>query len=471
MSSTPHPERRLADILHTATFRLAAVFALVFGFGAALLLLILDVGVARFAEREMEQALTHQMEVMLADANLEGSDALANILAEQARTTALRRYTYMVLGPGGEVLVSELPQSVREVDGFGILELPARDVGARRSGGQIMILTARAADGGFLAVGRDTQPLQALRTHLNTIAIWGGVGLVFLAIVAGLIAGMLFLRRLEQVNRSAARIMEGHPSERLPAIGFGREFDDLAANLNRMLDRQEATMDALRQVSTDIAHDLRTPLNRLRNLLEEAGRAPSGRQPALIQNAIAETDELQSIMTALLSLARLEGGNASPNFQSVAVDGLVQTLAGLYRPAAEEGGRVLHVKADSGAAISGDSVLLTQMLSNLLDNALLHTPKGTRVELSSERDGAFTSLIVADNGPGVPAQDRAAILRRFYRLDRSRNTPGAGLGLTLAAAIAELHGAMLAVSNNAPGLRVEVRFSVLPPQRQEANGG
>ncbi|MGE3866556.1 MAG: ATP-binding protein [Hyphomonadaceae bacterium] len=440
------------------------VFALVFGVGAALLLFVLDWGIAHFAEKEMKQALTHQMELMLADANLEGSEALANVLTEQARTTALHRYTYAVISADGTALVSELPQSVREISGFGLVETSSSGAfgGPGRSSGQIMVLTGQAGDGGLIAVGRDTQPLQALRVHLNTIALWGGLGLVLLAMLAGLIAGMLFLRRLEHVNLSAARIMEGNPSERLPAIGFGREFEALAANLNRMLDRQEATMDALRQISADVAHDMRTPLNRLRNVLEEAEKAPPEQRAEHVRAAIAETDEVMSIITALLSLARIEGGNASPTFQPLAADDLIQTLAELYQPAAEEHGHALQVRAASGSTISGDSVLLTQMLSNLLDNALLHTPKGTRVELATERNEDRASIIVADDGPGVPEQHRAAILQRFYRLDRSRNTPGAGLGLTLAAAIAELHGATLSVSDNAPGLRVEMRFPTVP---------
>lgn len=317
-------------------------------------------------------------------------------------------------------------------------------------------------------MGRDTQPLEALRTHLNSIALWGSLGLVVLSLLAGGFAGMLFLRRLEHVNRSAARIMEGQSAERLPAIGFGREFDDLAANLNRMLDRQEATMDALRKVSTDIAHDLRTPLNRLRNLLEEVMSARPEQQLVLVRRAIAETDEVHTIITALLSLARIEGGNASPSAKAILVDELAQSVAALYRPAAEEEGRSLELCAESDATIAGDNVLLTQMLSNLLDNAFLHTPRGTPVTLRTACDGEWVYVSVADPGPGVPTEDQAAILRRFYRLDRSRNTPGAGLGLTLAAAIADLHGGGLSIHDNAPGLKVDVRF---PVSRSSGAGG
>ncbi len=463
MSSTARTRR--ASVLHTATFRLAAVFSIMFGAGAALLLLVLDLGISRFAELEMEQALTHQMEVMRADANLEGGEALASILDEQIRTSTLQRYAYRIVSADGRTLISGLPSEVQHINGYGLMaasESPSPDRPAS-PGSQIMVLTSYANDGTFLAVGRDNFPLQALRTHLHRLALWGGVGLLVLAMLAGLIVGALFLRRLDQVNRAAERIMAGQPSERLPAIGFGREFELLAANLNRMLDRQEATMNTLRQISADVAHDLRTPLNRLRNLLEEAeGEAPE-QQTASIRTALTETDEILSIITALLAVARIEGGNVNLAFRPVAADELVQTLAGLYLPAAEEGGHALRVALSGGATFSGDPVLLTQMLSNLLDNALLHTPEGTVVEVAAERGQDSVSIIVCDNGPGVPDEERDAILRRFYRLDRSRNTPGVGLGLPLASAIADLHGAAFLISDNAPGLRVEVRFPVPAP--------
>lgn len=454
------PIKSLFALWRTAAFRLAAVFASIFGFGAAALLVLLDFGIARFAEAELHSALRHQIAIMRADAQLEGGAALANILAEHVRTDRVNRYRYLVIPPSGPRFNSGIPNDALHIDGFGVAEAVAEDVPSirARSAVEMVVLTERMADGTFMAVGRESYPLDELRTGLHRIAIWGGLALILLAVAAGTIAGLLFVRRLDQVNATTGRIMNGNLSERLPAIGFGQEFDDLTHNLNAMLDRLEGAMAAMRQISTDVAHDLRMPLTRLRNRLEELDPS-SDTQAVQIESALAEADELLLLFNAMLRIARLEAGDTRRDMALVDLSPLVERAVEAYQPAAEEGGRTLLHRLDGAQLVFGDAALLSQLIANLIDNGLCHTPPGTTVAVEARSTPDSVLLIVVDDGPGVPEADLPNLTKRFYRVDHSRTRPGTGLGLTLVAAIVDLHHATMRVSKRYPGLCVEIVFA------------
>lgn len=349
--------------------------------------------------------------------------------------------------------------------GIGTVDAIAHDIASLQAQSPIkmVVLTERLADGSFMAVGRERYPLDDLRSGLHRFALWGSVGLIMLAAIAGGTASFLFLRRLERVNETTGRIMDGNLSERLPVIGFGREFDELTGNLNAMLDRLEAAMTAMRQVSTDVAHDLRAPLTRLKNRLEEI--APSSEAQALqVEGAIEEADELLSAFSAMLRLARLEGGSLPFGMAPIDLSELAERAVDAYRPAAEEGGRRLMLSVVP-AVVTGDGALLNQLLANLIDNGLYHTPKGTTVSVDVRPSAEDVLLVVSDDGIGVADADLPNLTHRFYRTDHSRNRPGTGLGLTLAAAIAERHRARMTITNRYPGLCVEICFP-----RDRANG-
>lgn len=455
--------RRKAAVWRTAAFRLALVFAAIFGAGAALLLALLDYGVARHAEAELRSALRHQMGVMRAAARTEGADALVDILSEHVRTDTISRYRYLVIPASGPRFDSGVPATAADIDGFGVVRAAASDATAMGGGGEILVYTERLADGAFLAVGREVQPLRDLRLGLNRVALIGGVAFMLLAASAGLIAGLLFLRRLERVNATTGRIIEGDLSERLPIIGFGQEFHDLTRNLNTMLDRLESLMSAMKQMSADLAHDLRMPLTRLRNQLEaiETGDASQARQ---VQEAIAEADELLMLFNALLRLARLEAGTARHVMAVVDLGELIDRAIDTFTPAAEDHGRRLERRRGSGShRVQGDETLLAQLLANLIDNAICHTRPGAKIVCGVETAGDFVILTVSDNGPGAPAEAIPNLTKRFYRLDRSRNQRGAGLGLSLVAAIVDLHGARMTITTLNPGLSVRVQFAALRP--------
>jgi len=452
--------RRIAGLWRTFAFRLAIIFASIFGLGATGMLALLDFGIARFAEEELHNALRHQMAIMRADAQIEGGPALVKVLAEHVRTDGVSRYRYLVVPVSGPSFNSGISEDAIRIDGFGSIEVPVSDVSSigRYNRVGMLVLTSRMPDGTFMAVGRESYPLDELRTGLHRIATWGSLILVLLAVAAGATTGLLFLRRLERVNATTDRIMEGNLSERLPPIGFGQEFHDLTRNLNAMLDRVEAAMAAMRQVSTHFAHDLRMPLTRLRNRLEELD-ASSDAQAVQIESAIEEADELLSLFNAMLRIARLEAGSIRRDMALVDLSQLVERAVEAYQPAAEDGGRKLLCRLDGSRLVVGDSALLSQLLANLIDNGLCHTPPGTLIEVEARSTADGVMLIVRDDGPGVPEPELPKLTKRFYRVDHSRTRPGTGLGLTLVAAIVELHHAWMNIVNRHPGLCVEIRFA------------
>jgi signal transduction histidine kinase len=279
------------------------------------------------------------------------------------------------------------------------------------------------------------------------------------------------LRRVEAINRASERIMAGELDRRLPMTtggrsGRGDEFDRLAANLNVMLDRIEVLVQGLRQVSTDIAHDLRTPLGRLRRTLEAARENalvhPGSAVAPVIDQAIEEADALLNTFGALLRIAQIEVGTFRRGFGPVELSAILEDVLEVYAPTAEEKNQTLTRQIPAGVAVPGARALVTQMLANLVENAIQHSPLGAHIEVTlraaGNREGL--QLTISDDGPGIPEAERDKVFRRFYRLDASRSTPGNGLGLALVAAVADLHRAKIRLSDNSPhGLRVALTFA------------
>uniref|UniRef100_UPI001F16AF48 sensor histidine kinase n=1 Tax=Falsiroseomonas oryziterrae TaxID=2911368 RepID=UPI001F16AF48 len=270
----------------------------------------------------------------------------------------------------------------------------------------------------------------------------------------GLLAARGLQHRLRRATEAADGVMQGDLARRLPVMGSDDEFDRLAGTVNALLARLEAVIEGMRQVTVDVAHDLRGPLSRLRQRLEAALDRPrdATADTAELEAALAELDTVLSTFTALLRIAQLEAGPALTREAPVVdLSALVTTLAEAYGVVAEEAGKSLAVEVAPDQRVRGDAALLRQMLANLLDNAMAHGGARLRVVLR-----AGPVLEVSDDGPGIPAEERERVLRRFYRLDRSRGTPGSGLGLALVAAVAKLHGTAPMLSDAAPGLRVTV---------------
>jgi signal transduction histidine kinase len=323
--------------------------------------------------------------------------------------------------------------------------------------------------GGYrLLVGRDISDAAAFRSRIRTTLLWAGLIALGIGVIGGTVMSRNLLRRVEQVNRTSERVMAGNLSDRVPLHGTRDEFDQLAANLNRMLDQIERLMTAMREVTDDVAHDLRTPLSRLRTRLERALADPSGADPSrgasqaeAIRAAIDEADRLLATFNALLRIAELESGARLDQTAPVDLSEVARSAAELYEPVAEEKGFTVSVVAEPGVRISGDWHLLSQALANLLDNALKYAGGG-EIELRVFHENGQAILEVADQGPGIPEADRQSVLDRFVRLEPSRTTPGNGLGLSLVRAIARRHDGSVTLEDNRPGLRVQLQFPRLP---------
>ena len=450
---------RLPKYLRSTSFRIAAAYA---GLFAASVVFLFGMAYGLIS-REMEQqvrASVGQEARLLEDAYREKGPAhLAYMIAARTGPVGRADGAYLFQDQAGTVLAGNWPPIAPFA---GWRELEVRVPAAGRGTGRvetILGLGIRFADG-FLMVGASLRRIGEVQRLLFQTLNWTLGLTLLLALVGGAVVGRGAMRRVEAINRTTHDIIRGNLSRRVPIRGVSDELDDLAVNINRMLDRIEVLMGNLRQVTNDIAHDLRTPLGRLRQRLEKArNRKDQGEEECeVLDTAIAETDAILRTFAALLSIAEVEAGARQRRFADVDLSGLAETIVEAYETVAEDNGQTLTGAIGDGLLCRGDRDLLTQMMANLVENAIRHTPSGTRigVSLAGGREGIL--LAVGDNGPGVPADDRDRIFRRLYRAQQSRTTPGTGLGLALVKVIAELHGAAVIALDNHPGLRVEVRF-------------
>ena len=441
----------------SGAFRFACLLALAFAAGSALVLVVVERSIARYAVDATEGGLTSEAAILAGEDREEGRASLFGAIARHRRASGAEAFRYQVIDRAGRLLVDDIGAPTVRL-GWG--QVAVHDDPQDPAAETLRSLGVALPNGGTLVVATDTYDIQELRRALDRFLVVAGAVITVLALVGGYLIGALFMRRLDRVNAAIARVMAGNTAERLPPIGISREFDQLSANLNAMLDRIGALMDGLRQVTTDIAHDLRTPLGRLRQQLEQTrdARDPE-RFDASIDTAIAHTDEILAIFRALLRIGTLEGGDGRQYFAPLDLSELVGRVIAAYQPVAEDDGKTLIAAHADGLLIEGDAELLAQMMTNLVDNAIRHTPAGSTIVSRLERiDGAIVAS-VSDDGPGIPPHERDAVLTRFYRLDRSRNLPGAGLGMALAAAIAALHRVRLELLDNRPGLRVRLTFT------------
>ncbi|MGH6871982.1 MAG: sensor histidine kinase [Rhizomicrobium sp.] len=335
-----------------------------------------------------------------------------------------------------------------------------------RARGRVFVL----ADGFQLLVARDVDERYRTQRLFSTTLPWTIGMILALGLGGGWLLSRNLLRRLDSLNRTSREIMAGDLTRRLPLTRAGDEIDDLAENLNRMLERTERLMKGMRTVTDSIAHDLRTPLNRLRNRLEGVvNRRDDEPEPrSEIEAAVGETDTLISTFNALLLIAEAEAGVVREAMGFVDLPAVVSGIAELYEPVAEEKGVSLEVAPSGAARIEGNRSLISQALANLIDNAIKYTPAGGKVKVAVSDTAGGVALSVSDNGPGIPPSDRARVLERFVRLEASRNSPGTGLGLSLVSAVARLHDARFELADNAPGLKATLIFHRMALRRAVA---
>jgi signal transduction histidine kinase len=447
--------RHWTNAFRSGAFRFALLLALAFAASATLLLIVVERSVAQYAVAATEGGLRSEAAILQGEDRELGRPDLLKAIDRHRRAGGSEAFRYQLIDGSGHRLVDDLGGIAPRLGWGSVIVREEADARA-----PFRSLGVALGDGGVLVVATDTYDIQDLRQRLDRFTILAGVGITLFALVGGYVTGGLFMRRLDRVNAAIARIMAGDLAERLPTIGISREFDALSANLNAMLDRIAGLMEGLRQVSTDIAHDLRTPLTRLRQQLEATRDTGSAADPfAGVESALEQIDEILAIFRALLRIGTLEGGDGRQRFGPVDLSEIVERVVAAHAPVAEDAGHLLVADHAPDVRIEGDAELLAQLFTNLVDNAIRHTPVGSRIVSSVAVIDEVVVARIVDDGPGIPQDERAHVLTRFYRLDRSRNLPGAGLGMSLAAAIAALHHARLDLLDAAPGLEVRLTFA------------
>ncbi len=447
----------MASAFRSAAFRFALMLAGLVGLGAGALLLTVERQIGHYAREASDGMLHAESSVLAGEYATLGLSGLTDAIARHRGVGEDPPYRYLLRDASGRRLAGDLPASaVRPGSGYVLRYLD----GSSDQGGERMVARRTDLPGGLaLVVATDSFDVQDLRDQLGRFTLISGLAIAALAILGGFLVGGAFLKRLNGVNLAIERIIAGDRSERLPMIGFGPEFDDLAVNLNRMLDRNAAAMEALRQVSTDIAHDLRTPLSRLHQRLERM--LVTGGDRDGIEEALVQTDGLLTTFQALLRIGTLEGGVGRQRFTAVDLSEVMDRVCQAYLPVVEDAGQNLTADHVPGVSVLGDAELLAQLFTNLIENAIVHTPPGTRI-VSRLRivDGGAVAEI-CDDGPGIPVEEREKVFRRFYRRDASRSTDGAGLGLALVSAVSALHQATCAIPDAGGGLCVRIGFPPL----------
>lgn len=426
--------------------------------GVFALVTLVTLGLAYVSLRNAaEEAMAANLAQLMAGFEVAASPAAAEVMvaaAADAADPAHRVFAY--IAPDGRV-TGNADARLTEA---GVEIRPAPEGRPLGRDGYLPLIGRQA--GGVLIIGESLTPIRTLgRTFLWLLALsLGPTLLVSLGLGAALAARAR--ARVERIERALGRLSEGALDTRIPAEpGRADDLARIGAGINRMAEAQEAATGALRQVSADIAHDLKTPLQRMTVLLNDLGDAlPAGsREAGLAARALAEAEGAAAVFEGLLRIAQIEGGGARLPFAPVDLNALAAAMAELYGPDAEEAGRELALDLAPGELpVPGERSLIGQALANLIENALRHTPEGTAIRLATLREDGRAVIEVADRGPGIPEAERDKVLRRLYRLERSRTTPGHGLGLALVAATARLHGADLALSDNAPGLKVRLVF-------------
>lgn len=473
-------------LMKTTAARLSAMFLILFALCATVLVFYMSSLSVRMLTTQTQDTIAEEMQVLGRAYSRGGLPLLVRFVETRSRQPGAN--LYLIADPNGRILsgnVESLEPGVLENEGwtprpFGYRrygdtdaargplrsegsEVPAESAEASRPAHHAVALVLRLPNQMILLVGRDLGEPEQLRVIVRRALIVAlgmmGVG----GLLIWFFVGRRALKRIDDVSRASRRIMGGDLTGRLPISGSGDEFDRLSENLNVMLGRIARLNDGLKQVSDNIAHDLKTPLTRLRNRAEAAlaGNRDDAAYREALESTIAESDQLIRTFNAILMISRLEAGYSAEQTEPVDLAAIVADVVELYEPAAEEVGVALRAETVVPTMLSVNRELVGQALSNVVDNAIKYSAdaaQAPQVTVSLERAGVETVLRIKDNGPGIPDEDRERATERFVRLEQSRSQPGSGLGLSLAKAVMEFHGGRLELADAGPGLAVSMIF-------------
>ena len=452
----------LGKLFRTTAFKLSMAYLVIFVLFASAILGYVAFNMRRLLDEQVSLTIEEDVKGLVTQFN---SGGLRRLVAQiERRASQPGSSLYLVTTPTGETLAG----NISGIDQEGLLDagryqlfyrvLEDGDVKPHRALVDTIVLP-----GGFrLLVGRDLSETDRFRGVIRSAIGWSILLVLVMAVAGGVFVARRVLGRIDAMTATTRSIMAGDFSGRLAVSGTNDELDRLAQNLNAMLDRIAELMAGLREVSDNIAHDLKTPLTRLRNSAEEALRTATDTEEyrLTLENVIDEADQLIRTFNALLMIARAESGNATEGMAAFDAADVARDVAELYEPLAEEAHVTMHVTLPEKLPLYGSRELIGQALANLLDNAIKYAARDesdlekAEISIGAVATGTGIELSVSDNGPGIPEADRARVVERFVRLEGSRSRPGSGLGLSLASAVARLHGGTLRLEDHAPGLRV-----------------
>jgi len=453
---------------NTNAFRLAALYFALFAASVLTLFAFFYLSTAGFIERQIEQTVGAEIRGLQEQYEQLGLGALVALVRERSLNERVDNMIYVMTDPFLHEVAGNLsgwPRRTTEVKP-GWISFPFEVHTRNGTETHTALGTQLIVGGDRLLVARDLRDATAFRQRVLSTIAWAALISLALGIVGGLLMTRQMLRRVESVANTTRHIIHGDLGQRIPLTGSGDEFDQLGANLNAMLDQIERLMLGMRQVTDNIAHDLRTPLSRLRARVEVTllEKPDAQRYAEALRETIAEADGLLVTFNALLSIAEAEAGSRRDAWSVVDLAEIARAVAELYEPVADDKGIALTVATDAALPVRGDRHLLSQALANLLDNALKYTAEG-KVSLLARQAGEVARVEVADTGPGIPADRREAVFDRFVRLEGSRSTPGNGLGLSLVRAVARLHAGACWLEDNEPGLKAVMTLPLVRADR------
>jgi signal transduction histidine kinase len=448
----------LHRLLRSTPFRLAMAFALLF----VCAFLLSGFVTFNLIKKELEARYESQTRELFQIISQTYGDSDIQDVIDATRmhiaATPDKRNVFLLQAADGKVLASNIP-ALSVPDGWSTR--PGSDFGVR--GGFTYRVFAGKVGPDRLIVGTNNEETDELQEIVVASFGWALLVVIALAIGGGALIASRAQRRLDAVRDTMGRVSHGELSARIPLLGQGDDIDLLSRAINVALERLSVAVESMRQVSTDIAHDLKTPLNHLRMTLEDAGLKQARGEPVGcdLQRAMAEAGQIDETFEALLRIAQIESGARKSRFASVALFDVLSSLVEVYADVAEDAGQQLVFRSEAGnaSAVLGDRELLTQMYANLIENSIRHAGPGAHIELSLVLQDGNVCTRLEDNGPGVPAAEHTKVFRRLYRLEKSRTSTGTGLGMSLVKAVAELHDANIRLEDAHPGLRVIISYA------------
>lgn len=463
----------LGKVVRTTAFKLSAIYIAVFSIFSVFFAVYISYTANQLLGDQLQETIAAEIFGLADHYRSRGLTGLVEAIDQRSHRPGAS--LYLITDVSGRILagnVSRVPPTLLDSSGAAPLTVPYDRYSGDDEDHVALVQVIRLPGGYRMLVGRDIGEREQFREIIGRALSWALALMVALALLSWFFVSRRVLKRIDSLSATSRRIMEGDLSGRLEITGTGDEFDRLADSLNAMLNRIEHLLYGLKDVSDNIAHDLKTPLTRLRNRVEAALASPPSTENYrnALEMTIEESDHLIKTFNALLMIARIEAGSQDGAMSEVEAGAVARDVAELYEPAAEEKGVELLVEVSDPITLKSNRELLGQALANLVDNALKYASQNEaesargRIVISANRDGKDLVLAVADNGPGVPEAERERVLQRFVRLEESRSQPGSGLGLSLAAAVARLHHGSIKLDDGSPGLVVTLRLPIDRPE-------